>query len=163
MALAWRAIAEQRIDDAVVHAERAAELQPEEVESWHVLCRARMAKGAWTEAHDAVLALRRLAPDEPAALELLGRTAVELGDRDQAHEAFSALDGLQATLPGPRVGLALVAARLDGDHAGAITHLEVALARDPALDLSALLLRPHWRPLADDAAFVEALSALLQR
>ena len=163
VAAAWRAIAEQRAADAVAAAERATALQPDDPEAWHVRCRAHMAVSDWAAALEAAEALRRFDPASAPALELLGRAAIELGSRDLAYQAFSALDGLQHDLPGPRVGLALISARLDGDDAAAVAHLAVALARDPSLDLSGLLLRPHWQPLADDAGFVEALSALLQR
>ena len=162
VAMAWRALAEQRPEAAVTAADRATELEPARQEAWHVLTRARIAIADWEGAHDAVLALRRLAPDAVGALELQGRIAVELGSRREAHEAFSALDGLQPGLAGPRVGLALVAARLDGDIDAAVAHLLVAQARDPSLDLSVLLLRPHWRALADDDALVDALTGLLQ-
>ncbi len=126
-------------------------------------CRAAIGVADWAAALHSASILRRFDPASLPALELLGRAAIELGDRDLAQQSFMALDGLQPTLPGPRVGLALVAARLDGDDAAAVAHLEVALARDPSLDLSGLLLRPDWKPLADDAGFVAALGELLQR
>jgi len=161
-ALSWRAIAEQRTADAVEHAERATALAPSSSGAWHALARAQIAAGSWEGAADAVAALRRLAPDDVQALELMGRVAVELGRRDDAVDAFTALDGLQHDLAGPRVGLALVAARLDGDVPAAIAHLRMARERDAGLDLSGLLLRPHWKPLADDPVLIEALTELLQ-
>ncbi len=133
------------------------------MEAWHVHCRAAIGVSDWAAALESASILRRFDPASLPALELLGRAAVELGDRDLAHQSFTALDGLQPTIPGPRVGLALVAARLDGDDAAAVAHLEVALTRDPSLDLSGLLLRPDWKSLADDVEFVAALGELLQR
>ena len=146
---AWRAIAEHRPEDAVVEAKRATELRPDDVEAWHVRCRAAVGVSDWATALESA--------------STLGRAAIELGDRDLAHQSFTALDGLQPSAPGPRVGLALVAARLDGNDAAAVAHLELALARDPSLDLSGLLLRPDWQPLASDGGFVQALGELLRR
>ena len=126
-------------------------------------CRAAFGVSDWATALESASTLRRFDPASLPALELLGRAAIELGDRDLAHQSFTALDGLQPSAPGPRVGLALVAARLDGNDAAAVAHLELALARDPSLDLSGLLLRPDWQPLASDGGFVQALGELLRR
>ncbi len=102
-----------------------------------------------------------MAPDDAEALELLGRAAVESGDATEAREAFGGLHRLQPTRPAALLGLALVAARLDGDQSGAIEALREAVSLDPGLDLTGLLLRPEWTVLATEESFVNALNGLL--
>jgi len=159
--LAWRALIEGRLSDAREQATRATSLCPEEVSGWDVAARAAIGLDDWMGAEQAVQSLRRLAPDNVDGLELLGRVSIELGRPDAARSAFHAIAGLKPEAVAPQLGLALVAARLEGDQAAAIELLRAARMTDSTLDLSGLLLRPGWTQLAEDARFVRALNALL--
>ncbi len=161
--LAWRALAEGRLADAAEQAAVATALLPEGTSGWAVAARAAIGAGRWDDAATAVTQLRRLAPDDLEGLELLGRISVELGRAAEAREALRALGALEPRSVAPTLGLALVAARLDGDVAAATALLRAAGTDDPRLDLSGLLLRPEWAPLANDPAFVDALNSLLRQ
>ena len=160
-ALAWRALAEDRLDDASAHAFEASNLLPDRTDSWLVAARAAIGQARWDDARAAVEALRRIDSEHVDGLELLGRVAIEQGDADAARQAFEALRGMHPALPAPLLGLALVEARL-GDRDAAIRHLAAARELDPTLELAGLLLEPGWADLRDDETFVEALNGLLR-
>mgnify|MGYP003876003453 FL=1 len=143
-----------------MRAREAITLRPTDAPGWAALARIAVSRAQWTKASEAAAALLAHHPEHLEGLGLAAQAAIELGDAGRARDAYERLRGLAPTAPGPLVGLALIAARLDGDTPGAIAHLRRAtLHGDPALPT--LLLRPGWEPLRDDEAFVAALNALI--
>ena len=159
--LALRALLDARLEEAERHAGASLALDPDHTIALAVRTRARLGRKDWPGAHASARELVRVAPDDAEALELLGRAALEAGDATEAREAFGGLHRLQPTRPAALLGLALVAARLDDDQLGAIEALRQAVALDPGLDLTGLLLRPEWNALATNSSFVNALNGLL--
>jgi tetratricopeptide (TPR) repeat protein len=88
--LAGRAGVEIGADDAVAQLQRAAELAPDQVESWRDLGDALAADGRTAEAEQAWKKLAELRPDDSIVLTSLGHAALAAGQTDEAAERLRA-------------------------------------------------------------------------
>jgi len=157
----WQAAAAGDLAAADRLSTRAVELTPDRADAWRLRVAVLVASERWEQASEAALQLTGLAPDDVDAAIAAGRIALELGVRPAAISSFERASELAPTdVRGP-MGLAMVAARLDGDFASMATWLLAARERDEGLDLSSLPLQSGWAPVADDEAFLQALSGIL--
>ena len=88
--LAGRSGVEIEADDAVAHLQRAAELAPDDVDSWRDLGDALAAEGRTAEAEEAWKKLAALRPDDSMVLTSLGHAALAAGHSDEAAERLTA-------------------------------------------------------------------------
>ena len=159
----WRAAGGGDLASADRLSARAVALTPDSADAWRLRLAVLVTAERWADARDAATRLTALVPEDLDAAVAAGRVSLELGARPAAVASFRRAAELNPTDPRPDLGLALVAARLDGDWTSMTTHLQAARLRDDGLDLASLPLQPGWTPVADDAGFLDALGLLLQQ
>ncbi len=160
--LGWLALATGDTPAAEEHATRALGLDGDHVEAWRLRTETLMVAGRWDDASAAALQLTGLLPDDLGAALAAGRISLELGVKDSAVAEYRRAARLDIGDARAELGLAMVAARLDGDWEAFERHLRTALQRDPDLALATLPLQDGWTGLADDEDFLAALTRVLR-
>jgi hypothetical protein len=158
----WIALALGDGDRAEELSLAAVALDRAHIEAWRLRTATLVAAKNWTDASAAALELTGLAPDDLDAALMGGRISLELGVRASAVAEFQRAGRMDVGDPRPELGLAMTAARLDQDWEAFATHLRTARQRFPGVDLASLPLQDGWASVADDEAFLAALTEVLQ-
>ena len=160
--LGWIALALSDLERADELSLEAVELDRAHAEAWRLRTATLVAARNWTDASAAALELTGLAPDDLDAALMAGRISLEIGVRASAVAEFQRAGRMEVGDPRPGLGLAMTAARLDGDWEAFAQHLRTARQRYPGVDLASLPLQDGWASVADDAQFLAALTEVLQ-
>ena len=160
--LGWIALAVGDVARADELSQQAVALDPAHVEAWRLRTAMLVKARRWTSASAAALELTGIAPDDLDAALMAGRISLEVGVRASAVAEFLRAGRMNVTDPRPELGLAMTAARLDRDWDAFGRHLRTARQRNPGVDLATLPLQDGWTDLADDEAFLAALTEVLQ-
>lgn len=162
LALASRALTHGDSTTASNASQRACALTPSDPTAWLLLARSSAAGADWLTARTAVERAVELAPGALGPTLLEGHILVQLAEREAALASFARAARLDPSGAGSHFGLALVAARLDGDWASCARHLRAASKADPDAPLATLPLQDGWRQLGDNPQFIEALEWVLR-
>ena len=102
--LAWLLGEANQLDEALVHARRAVELQPGDANAWETLADIYLKRGEWAEGWVAIEKAMALAEDRsPGILLTATRLYLASGDRTKAGETFDRLSGMRSVLPPGRI------------------------------------------------------------
>ncbi len=156
------AIRAGRLDEALDAARRATSLTPDDPDALYLLGVCLIFSSRYEEAQDALERVITLRPDLAEAYHDLGLVKLQLDDGEGAMEAFARLTELRPTSWHGPYRQAQTAALELSDWEQCEAMLELALGRGfPRL--ASLPVDPEWAPVAEEPAFLQMVTRLLDR